>query len=178
MKAMIQSRRRRGYTLVELTLAMAVGMMIASISLLLFNQQMTFIRIFNAQDFLTREAPLVNNYVVRVLGSAEGYRLYTDMNSLRTGGSPVLADAKVLVLRFREADGSVRSSILSWEDPGSGLGQGLYYRLVPASGTIATPDWAITKKPADVTFAIEQGILRMRLRGPHGEELVYSGTEQ
>lgn len=178
MKLAFQSRKRRGYTLLELTLAMVVGMMIASITLLLFNQQMAFVRIFNAQDFLTREAPLINNYVVRVLGSAEGYRLYTDMNSLRTGGSPVLSNAKVLVLRFRESDGTIRTSMLSWEDPGSGMGQGLYYRLIPASGTIGTPDWAISKKPTNVIFAVEQGILRMRITGPNGEELIYSGTEQ
>ena len=179
MRSFIQRTKRRGYTLVELTLAMLIGMMIAGITLMLFNQQMAFVRIFNAQDFLTREAPLINNYVVKVLGGADGFRLYTDMSSLRTGGSPVLSNAKVLVLRFRESDGTMGTSMISWEDPGSGLGQGLYYRLIPTSGTIPTaPDWALSKRPAEVTFAVEQGLLRMRISGPNGEELVYSGTEQ
>lgn len=168
--------RRSGYTLVELSLAMSVGMMVAAISLMLFNQQMNFLRIFRAQDFLVREAPLVSNYIVRVMGSAEGYQLFTDMASLQAGDSAVLEDAKVLVLRFIESDGTEKASILSFEDPGTG--PGLYYRLVPDSGVVGGPDWAITKEPLDVTFAVEQGILRMTLSGPNGEELVYSGTQQ
>lgn len=169
------SRKRRGYTLVELTLAMSVGMMVAAISLMLFNQQMNFLRIFRAQDFLVREAPLISNYVVRVIGSAEGYQLFTDMDSLRAGEGAVLDNAKVLVLRFTEADGEEKASILSFEDPGTG--PGLYYRLIPPSGVVGSPDWAISKEPANVTFAVEQGILRMTLSGPNGEELVYSGTQ-
>lgn len=172
------SRRKRGYTLLELTLALSLGMIVASISLLLFNQQIAFVKIYKAQDFLTREAPLVNNYINRVIGSAEGYRLYSTISSLRNGEAPVLADAKTLVMRYRLPDGSLRSSVISFDDPGSGAGQGLYYRLVPATGVVGNPDWAITKAPTDVTFSIEQGILRMRLTGPNSEELIYSGTEQ
>jgi type II secretory pathway component PulJ len=175
MKNVVRSARR-GYTLVELTLAMSVGMMVAAISLMLFNQQMNFLRIFRAQDFLVREAPLISNYVVRVIGSAEGYQLYRNMSSLQAGEGAVLEDAKVLVLRFMEADGTEKASILSFEDPGTG--PGLYYRLIPASGVVGSPDWAITKEPTDVRFAVEEGILRMRLSGPNGEELVYSGTQQ
>ncbi|WP_200279448.1 prepilin-type N-terminal cleavage/methylation domain-containing protein [Haloferula rosea] len=174
----VSFRRKRGYTLVELTLAMSVGMMVAAISLMLFNQQMSFLRIFRAQDFLVREAPLISNYMVRVIGSAEGYQLFSDMASLRSGDGAVLEDAKVLVLRFMESDGTERASVLSFEDPGGGLGPGLYYRLIPDSGVVGSPDWAISKEPADVTFAVEQGILRMTLSGPNGEELVYSGTQQ
>jgi hypothetical protein len=166
----------RGYTLIELTLAMGIGMMVAAMSLLLFNQQMAFLRIFRAQDFLTREAPLINNYVVRVIGSAEGYRLYTDMEALKSGQDPVLSDAKVLVLRFREADGTVRASVLSFEDPGTG--KGLYYRVMPLNGVLGEPDWALSKQPEEVVFGVEQGVLRMRLEGPNGESLIYSGTQQ
>lgn len=168
--------RRRGYTLLELTLAMSIGMMVATMSLLLLNQQMAFMRIFRAQDFLTREAPVINNYVVRVIGAAEGYRLYTDLDSMNGGGDPVLADAKVLVLRFREADGTVRASVLSFE--GAGDDAGLYYRVVPENGVLGDPDWAVSKQATAVSFSVEQGVLRMRLDGPNGESLVYSGTQQ
>ncbi|MBK1827659.1 PulJ/GspJ family protein [Haloferula rosea] len=167
---------RRGYTLVELTLAMSVGMMVAAMSLMLFNQQMSFLRIFRAQDFLVREAPLISNYVVRVISSAEGYQLFADMNALRSGQGAVLEDAKVLVLRFMESDGTEKAAILSFEDPGTGTG--LYYRLIPSTGVVGPADWAISKEPTDVTFSVEQGILRMTLTGPNGEELVYSGTQQ
>lgn len=168
--------RRGGYTLLELSLAMGVGILVAGMSLMLFNQQMAFLRIFRAQDFLTREAPLINNYVVRVIGGAEGYALYRDMDSLRNGESAVLSDATVLVLRYKLAEGGERATILSFEDPGSG--PGLYYRVIPEDGTLGGPDLALSKQPAAVSFGVEQGVLRMRLRGPNGEELVYSGTQQ
>lgn len=167
---------RPGYSLLEMTLAMAIGMMVAGMALMLFNQQMAFLKIFKAQDFLTREAPLINNYVVRVIGAAEGYALYSDKEALTNGSDPVLEDAQVLVLRFRKPDGTERASVLSFENPGSGLG--LYYTVVPESGSIGAPDWALSKQPAGVVFAVEQGVLRMRVTGPNGEELTYSGTQQ
>jgi hypothetical protein len=168
--------RRRGYTLLELSLAIGIGLMVAGMSLMLLNQQIAFLRIFRAQDFLTREAPLINNYVVRVIGSAEGYALYTDMISVQSGGDAVLSDARVLVLRYKLAEGGERAAILSFEDDGTD--SGLYYRLVPEDGTIGDPDLALSTQPSDVTFAVEAGVLRMYLSGPNGEELVYSGTEQ
>ncbi|MEP4078713.1 type II secretion system protein [Haloferula sp.] len=176
MKRPITRRIRRGYTLVELSLAMSIGTMVAAMGLLLFNQQMAFLKIFKAQDFLTREAPMLNNYVVRVISAAEDYRLFEDIDSLKNGESPVLSGATVLVLRFREADGSMRASILSFEDPGTGLG--LYYTMIPDSGIIGDPDWALSKQPSLVSFAVDQGVLRMIVSGPNGEELIYSGTQQ
>jgi hypothetical protein len=167
---------RGGYTLLELSLAMGVGILVAAMSLMLFNQQMAFLRIFRAQDFLTREAPLINNYVVRVIGSAEGYALYENMAALRDGESAVLEGATVLVLRYKLPEGGERASILSFEDPGTGLG--LYYRLIPEDGVLAGPDLALSKQPTLVSFAVERGVLRMYLTGPNGEELVYSGTQQ
>ena len=155
---------------------MGIGMMVAAMSLMLFNQQMAFLRIFRAQDFLTREAPMINNYVVRVIGGAEDFRLYQDIAAFRSGEDPVIANASVLMLRFRESNGTMRSSILSFEDPGTG--DGLYYTMVPENGVISSPDWALSKQPSQVTFSIVQGILRVTVAGPNGEELVYSGTQQ
>jgi hypothetical protein len=176
MKQVSRCRKKGGYTLLELSLAMSVGMMIAAMGLMLFNQQMNFLRIFKAQDFLTREAPMINNYVVRVIGSAEDYRLYQDIAAFKNGSDPVISGAKVLVLRFREANGVMRASIISFEDPGTG--EGLYFTMISENGVITEPDWALSKQPASVTFAIEQGVLRMTVAGPNGEELAYSGTQQ
>lgn len=169
-------RFRRGFTLMELTLAMGTGIALATMLLALVNQQIAFLRIFNAQSFLTTEAPLINNYLVRVIGSAEGYRLYESIDDLRAGNPPVMDDAPVLMLRFKEPDGTFRASLLSFEDPGTG--PGLYYRLVTSAGVPSTADWALSKSPANVDFSIVQGILRVTITGPAGEEIVYSGTQQ
>lgn len=170
-------RRRRAYTLVELALAMGLGLVIATITLALFNQQMTFLRIFKAQDFLTREAPLINNYVVRVVGRAEGFQLYGNMDNLRDGDPPVLVGANVMVLRFRGPDGVAKASVVSFEAVDGDTG--LYYRVIAPDGSIpAEPDWAISRQPTGVNFTLNTGILQMTITGPNNEQLVYSGTEQ
>ncbi|WP_035604367.1 hypothetical protein [Haloferula sp. BvORR071] len=172
----LRRRLRCGYTLTELALAMMMGLAAAVMLLSIFNQQVAFLRIFNAQSFLTTEAPILNNYLTRVLGSAEGYRLYASVNALTGGSAPVMADAPVLMLRFKEPDGTFRASVLSFENPGGGMG--LYYRPVTAAGVLGAADWALTKKPTNVRFSVVSGILRATITGPNGEEITYSGTQQ
>lgn len=172
------NRRPRpgGYTLIEMTLAMTVGLAIAAMTLTLAMQQFAFLRIFRAQEFLVTEAPLVNNFVVKLVGQADGFRLHDSVQDAEDGVRPVLEGGSVLVLRHRQADGVVRESALAFTDPGTG--SGLYYYLVPANGIFGAPRWAVSKKPADVLFSIEEGVLRMRMSGPNGEELTYSGANQ
>ena len=78
------------------------------------------------------------------------------------------------MLNFRQPDGSVRAGILSFENRGQG--NALYYYVVPVSGVLTAPQWAITSQPTDVKFFVESGILRTRLTGPAGEELTFSGA--
>ena len=66
-----RQRRKRGYTLIELTVAMAVGLAIAAMTLTLAMQQFSFLRIFRAQEFLTYEAPVVNNFVVKLINRVD-----------------------------------------------------------------------------------------------------------
>lgn len=172
-----QSRRfRRGYTLIELSLAMVTGTMVAVMMLAMVNQQIAFLKIYNAQNFLTTEAPLISNYLARVIGSADGYRLYESVDDLVDGSPPVMTGAPVIMLRFKEPDGTFRASVLAFENPGSG--QGLYYRMVSRAGVLGAPDWALSKRPSNVDFSIVQGILRVRVVGPNGEEIFYSGNQQ
>lgn len=170
------TRIRRGFTLVELSLAMGTGMMIAAMLLAIFNQQVAFLRIFRAQSFLTTEAPIINNYLGRVIGAAEGYRLYSSVGSLTSGGKPVMANAPVLMLRFKEPDGTFRAAVMSFENPGTGTG--LYYRRVTVNGTISAPEWVLSKEVAAANFSIVEGVLRVTLTGPNGEEITYSGAQQ
>lgn len=176
MKSSIRRSFRRGYTLVELTLAIGVGIVISALVMSLLNQQLAFLKIFRVQSFLVTEAPMLNNYLVKIIGNADSFRLYKSLDDVTAGAPPVLADAPVIMLRFKEPNGTFRSSIIAFEDPGTG--SGLYYRMVNTSGGVASPSWALTKKPANVSFSVEQGILRIRVTGPNGEEVVYSGAIQ
>ena len=68
----------------------------------------------------------------------------------------------------------MRATILSFENQGTGLA--LYYYVVPVTGVLGAPLWAVTKAPSKVAFRMDGGVLRMILTGPNLEEIIYSGT--
>ena len=167
---------RRGFTLIELSLVIMMGMLTSAMVLALFNQQLAFLKIYQAQSFLTEEAPVISLQVGRLLGKAVRFRLHDTVADALAGTNTRQTASPVLVLNFRQLDGTMRASILSFENRGNG--PALYYYVVPTSGVIGTPQWYVTKKPANVAFSMEQGVLRMTLTGPAGEQITYSGTMQ
>jgi prepilin-type N-terminal cleavage/methylation domain-containing protein len=170
------TRKRRGFTLIELSVAMMVGITIATLVMAIFNQQLAFLRLFRQQSFLNEEAPLVSLHVSRLIGKADRYRLHDTLEDALAGRNPRLTDCPVLVMNFRQPDGPMRATILSFEDRGTG--PELYHYVVPVTGLLGAPQWSVTNKPTDVRFFMDQGVLRMRLTGPGGEQIIYSGTMQ
>ncbi len=172
---MMPNRFPKGFTLLELTLAIMVGMTIGGIILAMVNQQVAFLRIFHAQSFLNEEAPIISNHVSKLLGHADRFRLHGSMDEAISNTKPRLTNSPVLVLNFRQPDGTMRAGILSFEDRGEGVA--LYYYLVPVSpGVLGEPVWAVTNKPTNVSFFMDAGVIRTRLTGPAGEEIIFSGA--
>lgn len=166
--------KKKGFTLLELTVAMLVGMTVGALLLAMLNQQISFLRIFRAQGFLNEEAPIISHHVSRLLLNAERFRLHGSLEDALSGDDPRLTESPVVVLNFRQPDGTLRAGILSFEDRGEG--NALYYYVVPESGVLGEPEWAITDKPANVEFYVESGIIRTRLTGPAGEVITFSGA--
>lgn len=166
----------KGFTLLELTVAMMVGMAIGGVLMSMMNQQIAFLRIFRAQSFLNEEAPIISAHVSKLLINAERFRLHDSVADALSGNNAKLTESPVLLLNFRQPDGSIRAGILAFEDRGQG--NALYYYVVPASGILTTPEWAVTRKPTDVTFFMESGVIRTRMTGPAGEEIIFSGAMQ
>ncbi len=166
----------RAFTLMELTVVMILGVMIGSMLIAIFNQQLAFLRIYHAQRFLTDEAPVISTYMNRLVGKADRFRLHDSVADALSGDNPRTSSSPVCVLNFRQADGTARASILAFEttDDGSRLN----YYVVPESGPLSTPEWSITDRATNVEFFMEQGILRTRLTGPEGEQITYSGSNQ
>jgi hypothetical protein len=165
-------KKRRGFTLIELSVAITMGMAISGMLMAMFNQQLAFLRIFQAQSFLTEEAPMISVYVNRLVGKADRFRLHDNVADALAGVRIRTTASPVAVLNFRQPDGTLRATILSFEN------NALYYYVVPVSGVLGTPQWAVTKKPTSVLFSMEQGVLRMVLTGPAGEQITYSGVMQ
>ncbi len=168
--------KKRGFTLIELSIAILMGMATGTMVIALFNQQLAFLNLYKKQSFLTEEAPIISMYVSRLVGKADRFRLHDSVADALSGVRPRLTASPVVVLNFKQPDGTMRATILSFEDRGSG--PALYYYVVPVSGVLGAPQWAVTKSPSNVVFAMEQGVLRMALTGPSGEQITYSGTMQ
>ena len=169
-------RIRRAFTLVEMTVVMMLGLMIGTMTLAIFNQQLAFLRIYRVQSFVTDEAPMISLYMNRLIGKADRYRLHESVEEALTSSNPRTISSPVCVLNFRQPDGSMRASIIAFEDLGDG--PALNYYVVPQSGVLGAPQWSITNRCQNVEFYMEQGILRTRLTGPEGEQLIYSGVTQ
>ena len=176
-------KRLRGFTIIELTIAIMLGMATGGMVLTLFNQQLAFLQLFKRQSFLTEEAPIINNYVSRLIGKADGFRLHANREDALLGErSTPSGPSPVVVLKFRRPDGSFQASILEFGMRG-GV-RGLYYYLVAANGTVTEPEWAVSKTPTNVVFRVDTidqpnpGVLQMVLTGPSQEQITYSGTTQ
>jgi hypothetical protein len=175
MKSTVQ-RFRRGFTLLELAIAMLMGIATGAMMLALCNQQLAFLKLYKAQNFLTEEAPIISMYVSRLIGKADRFRLHDSVEDALSGANARLTDSPVVVLNFRQPDGTMRATILSFENRGSG--PALYYYVVPVNGVLGAPQWAVTKAPSNVVFSMSEGVLRMTLTGPRSERITYSGTMQ
>ena len=169
-------RMRKGFTLIEVSIAIMIGMATGAMVLSLFNNQMAFLKIYQTQNFLTEESPIISMYVGRLVGRADRFRLHDNVADALAGVRIRTTASPVVVLNFRQPDGTMRATILSFENRGSGFA--LYYYVVPVNGVLGEPQWAVTKKPTDVSFSMDQGVLRMALTGPAGEKITYSGTMQ
>lgn len=175
MKTMIRSFRR-GFTLIEMSIAIMLGLAIGTMVISLFNQQIAFLKIYQAQSFLTEEAPMISQHVRQLVGKADRFRLHDSVSDALAGSNPRLTSSPVLLLNFRQPDGTMRASIMAFQNLGSG--NALYYYVVPNNGVLGAPQWAISKKPSNVQFAMDQGVLRMTITGPNNEQITYSGTMQ
>ena len=83
-------RRRRGFTLLELTIAIMMGLATGTMVVALFNQQLAFLTIFRAQNFLTEEAPVISMYASRLIGKADRFRLHDNVADALSGANPRL----------------------------------------------------------------------------------------
>jgi type II secretory pathway pseudopilin PulG len=185
-------RKKRGFTLIELTIAMGIGIMTSSMLLVLFNQQTTFLNIYNRQNFITTEAPMINLFVSRLVGKSDSYRIFNSLNDANQDvSSPNLVNntGKFISLDFRNPDGTVKTAILAFRganiDPNETARNGLNYYIRgpwdPGSSTygpLVAPDWTISTKPTDISFSLNRGILVMTVTGPAGEIITYSGSAQ
>jgi len=171
-------RIRRGLTLVEMTVIILVGLMVATISLTLFNSQLASYQILKTQNFLISEAPQINNSLNRIIPRANFFRMYANLADAKAGTNAIITDGKVIALKFQDPANPADSSfgVIAFDSDENDLD---YYHLESmAELAVATSEWSISTQLQDVIFSVQNGVLRTKLSGPNGEEIIYSTTTQ
>ncbi len=171
-------RNKRGLTLVEMTVIILVGLMVATISLTLFNSQLASYKILKTQNFLISEAPQINNSLNRIIPRANFFRMYRNLADAKAGTNAVITDGKVIALKFQDPANPADSSygVIAFDATENDLD---YYHLNSmAELAVASSEWSISTQLENVVFSVESGVLRTKLSGPNGEEITYSSTTQ
>jgi len=166
-------RKQSGMTLIELTIYIAMTLMLSAALLMMLQSHFTFMRMLSSMTFLRDDAPQMNVMLTGILGQADSYRIYaTTANAIAATGA-VNSGGTAVRLRFRNPDGTFAEGIVGFSMV-AGEPQLGYYNFNGAWG--ATPDWLISQQPTAVDFDDTSGILLVTLTGPYGEQITYAGT--
>ncbi len=172
------SKQTAGFTLLEMALALAMGLGIASALLSMLQQQIAFTRMVGQFSFLRQDAPQINTLLNTLIKSSDSYRIYTDISNAKAASNPVRTSGRALRLRLRNPDGTAAHAIISFESTVSGTRLNFYYRNYNEAGWPSEPNWTITSSPSLVDFSNNTGILLVSMTGPNGDEITYAGNPQ
>ncbi|NLT70255.1 MAG: type II secretion system protein [Verrucomicrobiaceae bacterium] len=166
----------RGFTLLEMSVAMALTMGLSTMLVGIMQQQVSFTRMLTQFRFLREEAPNINTLMTTMINKADSYRIYTSTGNAKAATNAVRDDGRALRLRLRNPDGTAAHAIIAFESQEGTNRLNYYYRSHSASTWPSHPSWTITSRPALVNFSNSTGILLVTMTGPDGEEITYAGN--
>ena len=172
--------RRAGFTLVEMSLAMVLIMGLGLSLLIMLNSHLQFMEWARRQSFVARETPRITNLLGRLLNQADHFFIYESEAALgNASATPSLSGSAVkLFFNTPEGGGAREQHLVLTQSADSTL-----LRLIDAqddSGwTVAAGHPAAGDLEAiglqNASFALDQGLLRVTLLGPSGEQVHFYG---
>src|ERR1700738_2065481 len=115
----MKKRLQGGFTLIELTLVMAISVMVAGALIGMFQAHIQMLTQALKYKFLAQDAPFIGLLLTRTIGNAEDYRIYSSGSSARSNGAPVLTGPAVK-LWMRQPNSTFRQAVVSFETPVNG----------------------------------------------------------
>jgi len=183
MKAPTTRHSHRGFTLLELTVAMLVGLMISAATLALFNNQLMMFTTLRKQNFLLREAPQINSILNKIVPRANAFQMFTEIEDVDDDANGVIAGASVLALRFQESskesgtDTTLKFSyaVIAFNSTTGDLN---YYNNLDKISELDpnSPSWKISSNVNNAVFYVENGVIRIKITGHNQEEITFSST--
>ncbi|MFM7183018.1 MAG: hypothetical protein ACKO2G_16360 [Verrucomicrobiales bacterium] len=102
-------------TLIEVSIALMIAMVLAVASMAMLSQQLSFTRMVQNQIFLLEDCPSINNTLSRMLGRVDSYRIYPTVAGAKAGGAGVITGGKAIVLSCSDSLERVSRSIVAAE---------------------------------------------------------------
>lgn len=199
------SFKRKGFTLIELTVVLMISLMIGAASLALFTQQIASMKMLKRQNFLLRDAPETMGLLNKIIPRANAFQMFTDLTTVDNGASgiaPVYVDADgdgladvfatVLVLRYQDstiAAGNAAAAAAGLTSTYSAIvfdpatNDLDYYNnlanpaaLVAGGVAAGPPSWKIATNVSNAYFFVQTGVIRITIVGPRGEQITFSST--
>jgi len=165
---------RSGFTLLEMCIGMALTLGVASASMVMLSQHLSFLNMVKKFDFLRDDAPVINLMVSRILAQASSYRLYSSTSAGKAEASAVNTGANAIVMKFRRPNGTFDRCMIAFE--GSGETGSLNFYNKSGGAWPADPSWVISSKVTNVSMSNDTGIVLLTLTGPNQEEITYVGS--
>jgi len=162
--------------MVELALAVTVGMLVAGGVLMMLNTHTSFMQAMSSFRFLRDEAPQVNSLVTQLVSKSSSYRIHSTPADAFSGASAVNVGGEAVRLIYQNPSGLIDQSVIAFETV-NGTPQLSYYRFQNGAWP-AQADWTITSQVASASFSDDGGVLLMSLTGPENEQITYAGTTQ
>lgn len=166
--------RQRGFTLIEVSAAFMMMMILSGTIVTLLSQHVFFMQMYNNASFLSEEAPRINALVSSIVNQADSYFIFSNLTDAQNlgGATPVTSGGTAVRLTFRNPSGETDESILSY------AGGTLNYHYKRLGVWSTTPDWVVTSQPKSATFSNDLGLLLIRLVGPEDEVIEFVGTSE
>ncbi len=162
---------RHGFTLIEISTAMGLMVMLSGALVVMLQQHLSFMRLAQRQSFLAQEAPQIGNLLGRIFQQADHYFIYASRDSALSGGTPLIQNGSAVRLFFKTAAQTTQERLIAAE---TGIG-GTSLRLYTPQPDGTETSWLICQRLQGATFNAYEGILTVALSGPNGEEITYSG---
>lgn len=169
-------KKPSGFTLVEMTLALALSLGISATVVAIMRQQVSFTQINASFQFLCQDAPQVNSLLATILQKADSYSIYGTRADAMSATSAVQTGGRALRLRFRNPDDTENLAVVAFEEISGVSRLNFYFLATGQTNWPNNPTWVISSRPALVDFANDTGILLITMTGPRGEQITYAGN--
>lgn len=162
----IKANKRKGFTLIELALVISIGILIAGASLMMLNQQITLQQWTKTQNFIIKDAPVINTITTKIINKATAYRLHESLDDALNGVGGVNTNAKAIVIVNSNNNNETRFAVI-YLDTSNGESK-LKYHNVDNDFT-----WTISNTVTDVNFSVDNNKLILQYTGPNNEVIEY-----